>query len=97
MKRPIESDFSNALRHVRKARGMTQEDFDQVSSRVYVSALERGIKQPTLSKVDALANVMGVHPLTLLALSYCNKPTVEEVKRLCERVMSEMDGLTASW
>jgi transcriptional regulator with XRE-family HTH domain len=75
---------------------MTQEDFDQVSSRVYVSALERGVKQPTLPKVDALANVLEVHPLTLLALSYIGKPNADEVRRLCERVINEVTNLDAS-
>jgi len=74
---------------------MTQEDFDRISSRVYISALERGIKQPTLPKVDALANLLDVHPLTLLALSYSSKPTADEVKRLCERVVNEAAALQA--
>jgi transcriptional regulator with XRE-family HTH domain len=94
MKRLIESDFSNALRVVRKARGMTQEDFDDVSSRVYVSALERGVKQPTLPKVDTLAHALGVHPLTLLTLSYCGKPTSEEVGKLMDRIANEVQALT---
>ncbi len=93
MKRPIESKFRVALRLVRKARGKTQEDFGRISSRVYVSALERGIKQPTLPKVDALANLLEVHPLTLLALSYSSKPTAEEVRHLCERVINEVSAL----
>lgn len=79
-------------RLVRKARGMTQEDF-QVSSRVYISALERGVKQPTLSKAEDLSSVLGVHPLTLLALSYCSKPSTEEITKLCERVLREVEGL----
>jgi transcriptional regulator with XRE-family HTH domain len=95
MKLTTESNFSNALRRVRRAKGMTQEDFDQVSSRVYVSALERGIKQPTLSKVDALAAVLGVHPLTLLALSYSTKLSADDVKRLCERIATEVDALSS--
>lgn len=105
MKRPPESDFSNALRAVRKARGYTQEDFDEVSSRVYISALERGIKQPTLPKVDALAAHLGVHPLTLLTLAYCRKArrhedsaqhkqaVQAEVHRLVEHVLAEVDAL----
>lgn len=105
MKRPPESDFSHALRFVRKAAGLTQEDFDGISSRVYVSALERGIKQPTLPKVDALAAHLAVHPLTLLALAYCRKPrrhedaaqykqaTQDEVRRLFHGVLAEIDSL----
>ncbi len=96
MKRPIESNFPKALRSVRKALGMTQEDFDEVSSRVYVSALERGIKQPTLPKIDALAQVMDVHPLTLLVLAYCGEQTPEEVRRLFDRVVGEVESLPLS-
>lgn len=96
MKRSIESSFPTALRLVRKSRGLTQEDFDQVSSRVYISALERGIKQPTLPKVEAIAKALGVHPLTLLALSYCRKPTSDEFGRLVEVVAREVAELTSS-
>jgi transcriptional regulator with XRE-family HTH domain len=72
---------------------MTQEDFDAVSSRVYVSALERGIKQPTLSKIDDLARHLGVHPLTLLTLAYCPSPTTEEARSLAAQVAHEIDAL----
>lgn len=96
MKRKIESNFPSALRHVRKAKGMTQEAFDQASSRVYVSALERGIKQPTLPKVDELAGVLEVHPLTLLAFSYCPKLTAEEVRKLCDRITAEAGALSGT-
>ena len=72
---------------------MTQEDFDELSSRVYVSALERGIKQPTLPKVEELAGLLKVHPLTLLTLSYCGKHSEREVAKLLERIAAEVAGL----
>lgn len=87
------SDFGRALRATRKAKGMPQELFDQVSSRTYISALERGLKQPTLSKVDELATVMGVHPLTLLALSYLRHPTAASVQKLAARLSREIEEL----
>lgn len=37
--------------------------FDVCSSRTYISALERGLKIPTLSKVDQLVEVMGIQSL----------------------------------
>jgi transcriptional regulator with XRE-family HTH domain len=89
--KPPTSSFAHALRTARKARGATQEQFDTISSRTYISALERGLKQPTISKVDALASVLGLHPLTLFALSYA-KPGHE--KRLLELVQHEIDGLS---
>ncbi|MFP5429285.1 MAG: helix-turn-helix domain-containing protein, partial [Gammaproteobacteria bacterium] len=45
------NSFPAALKMVRKARGLSQEAFSDVSSRTYMSSLERGLKSPTLSKV----------------------------------------------
>lgn len=93
MSRPTASNFSEALRLCRKAKGLTQEDFDDVSSRVYVSALERGAKQPTLPKVDALALKLGLHPLTLLALSYAKSLDKEDLQKLFQIVQRDYDTL----
>lgn len=62
--------FSVALKNLRNSKKLTQEDFSQVSSRTYLSTLERGLKSPTLDKVADLASVMEIHPLTLLVDSY---------------------------
>jgi transcriptional regulator with XRE-family HTH domain len=93
MSRQIQSNFGQALRHVRKAKSLTQEDFEGPSSRIHISALERGVRQPTLGKVDELAAVMKVHPLSLLALSYCKHLTADEVRRLCDKVVQEVGSL----
>ena len=58
--------LSEALKTIRKARGLSQEAFSNVSSRTYMSSLERDLKSPTLSKLTELCEVMEVHPLTLL-------------------------------
>jgi len=44
MKQPA-SSFGRALRYARRARGLPQEEFDAVSSRTYISAIERGLKR----------------------------------------------------
>lgn len=72
------SDFGRGLRLARKAAGLSQEDFSDVSSRTYVSSLERGLKSPTLEKVEDLAAAVGCHPLTLLALAYLTQPVSSE-------------------
>lgn len=59
-----------ALRTVRKARGLSQEAFSDVSSRTYLSVLERDLKSPTLSKLGDICEVLNVHPVTLLVLAY---------------------------
>lgn len=64
--------FAQALQSIRKAQGLTQEDFSSISSRTYLSALERGLKSPTLEKVNQLSDALGVHPLYLLSVAYLN-------------------------
>lgn len=58
--------FGEALRRARKGRQLSQEAFSEISSRTYLSTLERGLKSPTLEKIEAIASVLEVHPLTLL-------------------------------
>lgn len=62
--------FGEALRELRLKKGLTQEDFSELSSRTYLSTLERGLKSPTLEKVEQLASVLDIHPLALLTLYY---------------------------
>lgn len=62
--------FGMGLQRARKSRDLTQEDFSVVSSRTYLSSLERGLKAPTITKIDEIATVIGVHPLSLIAYAY---------------------------
>lgn len=86
--------FAAALRDIRVSRKLTQEDFSEVSSRTYLSTLERGMKSPTLEKIDALASVMGVHPLTLLTRCYLNAAPGLSVSDLMDRVRAELDAMS---
>jgi transcriptional regulator with XRE-family HTH domain len=62
-----------ALKEARETRGLTQEDFVGVSGRTYLSELERGLKSPTLEKIDQLASRIGIHPLELLVSCYAKQ------------------------
>ena len=66
----INQAFGRALKAFRLDNGLTQEDFAEVSSRTYISALERGLKSPTIEKVNAIAEEMGICPLSLMILTY---------------------------
>ena len=90
-------NFPRAFRTARVAVGIPQEAFDTVSSRTYVSILERGVNAPTLRKIDELVRVLGLHPLTVLTLAYLSSPSSEEVSKVHERVATEIAslGLTA--
>lgn len=85
--------FGAGLQRARKTRGLTQEDFSEVSSRTYLSSLERGMKSPTISKLEEIASIIGIHPLSLLALAYL-PATQDQRKELCERVTAELSSVT---
>jgi transcriptional regulator with XRE-family HTH domain len=86
------NSLATAIRTVRKARGLSQEAFSDVSSRTYMSSLERDLKSPTLHKLTELCEVMEVHPLTLLTLAYAgNSP--HKADQLLAQVRQEMEAI----
>ena len=64
------SGAAEAIRAARRASGLSQESFSLVSSRTYVSSLERGLKSPTLAKLNELASLMNVHPGSIAAAAF---------------------------
>lgn len=88
----LKNSFPAALKTVRKARGLSQEAFSDVSSRTYLSSLERGLKSPTLSKLTELCEVMEVHPLTLLTLAYAGSGA-KKIDQLIAQVRQELESL----
>ncbi len=54
--------FGNKIRELRKAKGLSQEDFADLCGfdRTYVSGIERGTRNPTLKALEVLANALGV-------------------------------------
>ncbi|MCK9511586.1 MAG: helix-turn-helix transcriptional regulator [Castellaniella sp.] len=88
-----EHSLGQAIKTVRAARSLSQEAFSDVSSRTYMSTLERGLKSPTLNKLAELCEVMDVHPLTLLTLAYAGDSN--DAERLLARVRQELDALSA--
>ncbi|MDD1791428.1 helix-turn-helix domain-containing protein [Burkholderia gladioli] len=92
------NSLATAIRTVRKARGLSQEAFSDVSSRTYLSLLERDLKSPTMHKLVELCEVMGVHPLTLLTLAYAGDSTrktdqlLAQVRQELEAVLKERDA-----
>jgi transcriptional regulator with XRE-family HTH domain len=83
--------FGIGLQKARKSRDLTQEDFSVVSSRTYLSSLERGIKAPTITKIDEIASVIGIHPLSLLAYAYLpSSPT--ERDEFWAKIIADLDS-----
>jgi transcriptional regulator with XRE-family HTH domain len=58
----IRKKFGKRLRTLREERGWSQEEFADRAGlhRTYVSAVERGVRNPTLSVLERLAKALGV-------------------------------------
>lgn len=92
---PSKRSLAAALKQARHARGLSQEAFSDVSSRTYMSSLERGTKNPTLSKIAAICEVLDLHPLTLLTLAYTGT-NVAQIDALAARIRREIRTLHRS-
>lgn len=89
----IKKSLGLAIQISRKAKKITQEDFSEISSRTYVSTLERGLYSPTVEKVDGIAKVIGIHPLTLLTLSYLIASDETDSAKVLNKVQAELNQL----
>ncbi|KCZ53628.1 hypothetical protein HY29_16615 [Hyphomonas beringensis] len=58
----IRKRFGKKLRALREEQGWSQEEFADRAGlhRTYVSAVERGVRNPTLSVLERLAKALGV-------------------------------------
>jgi transcriptional regulator with XRE-family HTH domain len=66
--RELAKAFGRVLRAAREKRGLSQEDLalDCEIDRTYVSLLERGLRQPTITVLFKLATALGVRPSVLV-------------------------------
>lgn len=62
--------FGRVLRALRVERGLSQEalGFEAGVQRNYISLLERGINQPTISVIFKLSTALGIRPGALVEL-----------------------------
>jgi transcriptional regulator with XRE-family HTH domain len=65
----ISTVFGQVLREQRNTRGLSQEGLALAADvdRTFVSQMERGIRQPTITTLMKLANALGIQPSTLVA------------------------------
>ena len=60
--------FGQNLRRLRQERGFSQEELAHEADvdRTYISALERGVYNASVSMIEKLAKALGVEPKSLL-------------------------------
>jgi len=80
--------FAVTLRALRKAKGMSQDEFSEALGRHYTSWLENGNSSVTLDKLVAIAAVLQIEPLVMIALC--------ESVRSGQSVQKTMEGVLAA-
>ncbi len=88
----LKTAFSAVLKAMRAGKGLTQRNLAEVSSRTYVSKLERGQSSPTLEMITALSGQLHVNPLTLVAITLCAE-SGQSVAGLLRRTEEELADL----
>lgn len=88
--------FGKALRQARKNLRMTQAEFTQNSSRTYFSNLERGLKCPTLDKVNQLANTMNISFASLMVITLMHFKNEHDVDIVMRDIRAELESLLKS-
>jgi transcriptional regulator with XRE-family HTH domain len=86
----LKESFGVTVKTIRRAKGLPQIAVGM--NQGYISELENGQKTPTLPKMAAIANNLGIHPLTLLTAVYSNMGP-EDPDQLIARVIQELEGL----
>lgn len=89
----IQKALGLAIKKIRLSKELTQEFFSDISSRTYMSVLENGRKKPSVDKIDSLANAIGVHPLTILTLSYLIANEELSLSDLQKKVSDELSTI----
>lgn len=84
----VKNAVAVVLKAMRKTRGLSQKNLAEVSSRTYVSKLERGQSSPTLEMMSTLSSPLGLSPLGLVALTLATE-TGQSIRSLINLVESE--------
>lgn len=92
----LRDGLAHALRTARRAKGVSQEALDTVSSRTYVSSLERGLKNPTIEKLDEIASAIDIHPLALLTFAYVRSGKHASISTLMKEIEEQVQLLVES-
>jgi len=88
----LKTAFAFVLKATRAFRGLSQMHLAAVSSRTYISKLERGQCSPTLEMITSLSTPLSLSPLTLIALTL-GAESGQSVKSLVSRLERELSEL----
>ena len=92
---PIQANFGRALKRLRSARGVTQEDLLNSTSRRHVGRIEQGHQMPSIRAIESLATSLQIHPLTLVAAAYCSELDDQSITEIMKTIQEDFAGLAS--
>lgn len=87
----IKEAFGITFAKARKNAKLVQDDFEQISSRSYISYIERGKVSVSLEKLDELSTFVGVHPVSLLFQAYLAYDGNKSALDLMSKIMEDLE------
>lgn len=90
----LSKGFAAALWAIRSQRKISQVDLGNALSQKQVYLVEQGESTLTISKLDGLAAVLGVHPATLIALG-ASADGEKSARQILERALLEVEDFEA--
>ncbi|AHC84090.1 MULTISPECIES: helix-turn-helix domain-containing protein [Pseudomonas] len=81
--------FGSALKEVRVQKEIAQEQLG--ASQSFISTVERGIRSPTIEKMEEFAERLGVNPATLIVLMQVGQEG--DVDALLAKIRDEIRAL----
>lgn len=91
-----QADFGRALRQLRAARGVTQEDMLFATSRRHISRIEQSHQVPGIRTIEGLAENLQIHPLTLITAAYCSDLDPASVNEILEIIKTDFRALASA-
>lgn len=88
----LKTGFATVLKAIRTSRGLTHKNMAGASSRGYMLKLEHGLSSPTVDKLIAISDAMGVSPLTLFTLTL-SVDSGEPIDALVQRLKADIADL----
>lgn len=92
---PIQANFGRALKRLRLARGVTQEDLLNSTSRRHVGRIEQGHQMPSIRAIESLATSLQIHPLTFVAAAYCSELDDQSINEILKTLQEDFAGLAS--
>jgi transcriptional regulator with XRE-family HTH domain len=83
---PSKQSLGKALRLARRMAAVSQDDMTVVSSRAFVSAIERGVKSPTIEKLSSIATALNVDAAAVVVVASLLEARSPDLKmaEICE-------------